>query len=105
MIKTLIPAVLGVAAIAGNAAAAEHVVTQQNKAFSVTALSVNAGDKLVFKNEDPFFHNIFSLSEAQTFDLGSFGKGEAREIKLDKPGRYEVECAIHPEMKLAVDVK
>lgn len=49
-------------------------------------------------------HNIFSLSEVQSFDLGTFAKGESRQVKLDKPGKIEVECAVHPEMKLVVEV-
>jgi hypothetical protein len=40
----------------------------------------------------------------QSFDLGTFAKGEQRQVKLGKPGRIEVECAVHPEMKLVVEV-
>ncbi len=84
--------------------ATEFVVTQKNKAFSVPALKVKIGDTVTFKNDDPFFHNIFSLSEVQTFDLGSFPQGQSRKITFTKEGKVEVECAIHPDMKLVVEV-
>ena len=55
-------------------------------------------------NEDPFSHNVFSLSDAKSFDLGSYGQGGAKSITLDKPGTVEVECAVHPDMKLVIEV-
>jgi plastocyanin len=79
-------------------------VIQKNKTFSVPKLKAKVGDTIVFKNDDPFFHNIFSLSETQTFDLGSFPQGQSRKLTLAKEGKVEIECAIHPEMKLIVEV-
>jgi plastocyanin len=85
-------------------AAQEFVVTQKDKAFSTKALSIKAGDKVVFKNDDSFSHNIFSLTDAQPFDLGTFGNGQSKAVTYAKPGKYEVECAIHPDMRLVVTV-
>ena len=95
-----------VALLAGAAPAlgADHVVSQSAKAFSVAALKAKVGDTISFRNEDPFVHNIFSLSDVQSFDLGTFAKGETRHVKLEKTGHIEVECAVHPEMKLVVEV-
>jgi plastocyanin len=84
--------------------ATEHAVQQSGKAFSTTSLKAKVGDTLSFQNNDPFVHNIFSLSEVHSFDLGTFAKGEVRKVILQKAGRLEVECAVHPEMKLVVDV-
>jgi plastocyanin len=92
-------------ALSAAAGAADHVITQNSKAFSTTALNAKVGDTLSFRNDDPFVHNIFSLSDVQTFDLGTFAKGEVRQVKLTKPGKLEIECAVHPEMKLVVEVK
>ena len=90
--------------------ATEHVVDQQSKSFrmagqKVEAITINAGDTIRFKNEDPFFHNIFSLSDLKTFDLGSFPKGQSKTVSFDTAGMVEVECAIHPEMYMEVTVK
>lgn len=84
--------------------AEEIVVGQKNKSFSVAKLSARVGDVVAFRNDDPFFHNIFSLSDAQSFDLGSYPQGQSRKVTLGKEGTLEVECAIHPEMKLVIEV-
>ena len=86
------------------AVATEHVVTQKNNEFNLKQLRVKKGDSISFRNDDPHFHNVFSLSDAKSFDLGSFPKGESRKVTFDKEGTVEVECAIHPSMKLKVDV-
>ena len=96
---------LTLAALAVHAAQAKDIeVTQKDRKFSTSALDARVGDTLVFRNDDPFFHNIFSLTEGRSFDLGSFPRGESRKVKLAKEGEMEIECAIHPEMKLTVKV-
>ena len=91
------------AALAAHAAQ-EFVVSQKGKAFSVKKLSVKVGDTVKFLNEDPFSHNIFSLSDAKSFDLGAFGQGQSRTVTFDKPGTIEVECAVHPDMHMVIEV-
>ena len=90
---------------AASATAEEHVVSQKNKRFSAPKLTVKVGDTVGFRNDDPFFHNIFSLSPTEPFDLGTFPNGQTRKITFKKEGRVEIECAIHPEMKMVVEVK
>lgn len=85
-------------------------VAQKDKAFvvnggKITTLKVKVGDVVAFKNLDPYFHNIFSLSDTKLFDLGSFPQGQSRTVTFNKAGKVEVECAIHPQMKLTVEVK
>ena len=92
------------------ALAGEQTVDQKDRAFTmngakVTTLKIKVGDVISFKNLDPYFHNVFSLSDAKLFDLGSFPQGQARSVTFDKAGKVEVECAIHPQMKLTVEVK
>jgi plastocyanin len=82
----------------------EFVVDQKDKAFTLTSLSVKIGDVVVFRNSDPFFHNIYSLSPVKIFDLGSYKQGESKSVTFDKPGDVEVNCAIHPNMKMKVTV-
>jgi plastocyanin len=85
--------------------AADFEVTQKNKQFSQKTLAIKVGDAVSFKNEDSFAHNIFSLSDVKTFDLGTYPQGQAKKVVFDKPGTAEIECAIHPDMKLTVEVK
>lgn len=83
----------------------DYDVGQKNKSFTVKNLTVKVGDEVTFSNQDPFFHNVFSLSETKTFDLGSYPKGKFKSVKFDKPGRVDVECAIHPTMQMTIEVK
>ena len=90
--------------------AEEVTVTQTNKTFmmkgvKVEKLAIKAGDTIRFLNEDPWFHNIFSLSDLKTFDLGSYPKGQSKSVTFEKPGQADIECAIHPQMLLHLDVK
>lgn len=87
------------------ASAAEHVVAQKSKSFSVKRLKMKVGDSIKFVNEDSFAHNVFSLSPAKSFDTGSFGSGQTKVVVFDKPGKVEVECAVHPDMRLDVEVE
>lgn len=91
--------------LSGSVYAGEHEVGQKNKQFTKKSLAIKVGDKVKFTNEDPFFHNVFSLSPIKTFDLGSYPKGEFKEVVFDKPGKIDIECAIHPNMRMTIDVK
>jgi len=102
----IVPAVLW----AGALAAAEYTVDQHNKTFEkdgakIDKLTIKAGDTIHFRNMDPWFHNVFSLSELKTFDLGSYPQGQQKPVVFDKAGTVDVECAIHPQMQLEVEVK
>jgi plastocyanin len=96
---------LVVALAAVHAMAGEAVVSQKGKAFSVKKLTVTVGDSVKFVNDDPFAHNVFSLSDTKSFDLGSYGQGLAKSVLMDKSGIVDVECAVHPDMKMTIEVK
>jgi plastocyanin len=103
---TRISLILGAALVAAtHAHAADHVVSQKNKEFSTKSITIKAGDSVDFRNDDPFFHNVFSLSDSKSFDLGSYPQGQSRKVTFDKPGTVEVECSIHPNMKMNVEVQ
>jgi plastocyanin len=87
------------------AVAEEFEVGQKNKQFTTNEITIKVGDTVSFPNYDPFFHNIFSLSDIKTFDLGSYSKGETKKIVFDKAGKIDVECAIHPNMQMTINVE
>ncbi|CBL44376.1 Methylamine utilization protein [gamma proteobacterium HdN1] len=89
----------------GHALSETFEVGQQNKEFTAKALDIKVGDTVKFTNNDPFFHNVFSLSDAAMFDLGSYPKGESKEVKFEQAGEVQVECAIHPNMQMTITVK
>ncbi len=86
------------------AKADEHEVGQLNKEFTQSTLKIKVGDSVKFKNEDTFFHNVFSLSDSKTFDLGSYPQGESKTVVFDASGEVEIECAIHPSMQMVIEV-
>jgi plastocyanin len=102
LLKNLFGCVL--LAVALNATAAEYQVGQKDKQFSESHLKIKVGDTVNFLNFDPFFHNVFSLSDVKTFDLGSYPQGQGRQVTFNSPGIVEVECAIHSQMKLVIEV-
>jgi plastocyanin len=72
---------------------------QTNRRFSPDLLVVPVGATVSFPNMDPIFHNIFSLSKAKEFDLGSYDKGDSRSVTFTKPGIVSVFCHLHPNME------
>jgi plastocyanin len=105
--KPLLAVLIASAALLAHAKEIE--VSQKGKTFMVqknaaSALRVNVGDTVSFRNDDPFFHNVFSASKVKEFDLGSYPQGQARKVVFDHEGGVDVECAIHPDMKLHIDV-
>jgi plastocyanin len=75
------------------------------KAFSPHVLVVPVGSTISFSNYDPFNHNVFSLSEENPFDLGLYGRGEARSVRFARPGLVRVYCNVHAQMSALVLVR
>lgn len=79
-------------------------VTSRDKRFEPRTLVVPTGTRVTFPNVDAIYHNAFSLSPGNAFDLGLYRKGASREATLGKPGIVRVYCNIHPEMASAIVV-
>jgi plastocyanin len=82
--------------------AQNHVVDQKNKTFIPHKLNVKVGDTITFKNSDPFAHNAFTDDEANEFDIGMQPPGVDKTVTVKGAGKFNVECAIHPNMLLEV---
>lgn len=80
-------------------------ISTAEKAFSPHVLVVPVGSTVAFPNHDPFNHNVFSLSEEQPFDLGLYGRGEARSIRLERAGIIRVYCNVHSQMSALLVVR
>lgn len=83
---------------------ARHTVEMSDKKFLPKFLMVRPGDEVVFRNLDPFKHNVFSLSESNKFDLGLYESGTAPGYVFEKEGLVKVYCNVHPEMACFVMV-
>jgi len=77
---------------------------QKNKHFSPHLLVVPVGSAVLFPNEDPFFHNVFSVYEGTRFDLGLYESGSSKEVRFNRPGPSYIFCNIHPEMSAVIMV-
>lgn len=77
---------------------------QQNRRFTPEMLVIQAGSKVSFPNEDPIFHNVFSLSGVKSFDLGNYPRGDTRMVTFTKPGIVFVNCHLHPNMSATIVV-
>ncbi len=71
---------------------------QASKRFLPRVLVVPTGATVDFPNADPIYHNVFSVSGANRFDLGLYRSGAAKSKKFDDPGLVRVYCNIHPQM-------
>jgi len=89
----------------GFALGAEVIVSQKDRAFSPNAVELALGDTLSIHNDDQFVHDVLVSSQNFSFDSGEQGVGQNVQIKFPTAGHYRVTCAIHPKMRLEVDVK
>lgn len=74
------------------------IISQRGRQFDPAVLAVSAGTAVRFPNDDLVFHNVFSLSRGNAFDLGIYGKGKAKARTLRQPGLVKIHCNIHPDM-------
>lgn len=77
---------------------AEFVMDQRNLEFIPHVLPVLVGATVDFPNNDKVDHNVFSLSRAKKFNLGSYPAGQSKSVVFDKPGIVELRCDVHAEM-------
>lgn len=61
-------------------------------------LVARVGDRVVFRNDDEIFHNVFSSSATQRFDLGVLKRGEHRTLELSAPGAIPLYSALHEDV-------
>lgn len=77
----------------------QHVsIEQVGKRFSPPWAVVQRGTVISFPNRDNIYHNVFSLSSGNSFDLGLYSAGESKSHTFNEPGEVEIYCNIHPQM-------
>lgn len=85
---------------------AEILIIQKDKKFDKPEITINKGDTIKFKNnETNVTHNVFSLGPSNSFELKTQPPGSESPVTFNEAGETEIECAIHPTMKLKVKVK
>lgn len=78
-------------------------IEQMHKQFVPSWAVVQRGTTVEFPNLDTIYHNVFSLSSGNSFDLGLYNSaGEAKSHTFTEPGAVDVYCNIHPQMAASV---
>jgi plastocyanin len=79
-------------------------IAQKDEQFAPHLVAVTTGSSVAFPNEDPFFHNVFSLSRGAAFNLGRYPSGASRSKTFTRSGIVKVFCEIHSHMSAVIRV-
>lgn len=77
---------------------------QTSRAFVPQLLIVPVGSSVIFPNDDPFIHSVYSTSPSNPFDLGLYENGPGKAVTFAAPGIVEVRCHIHGSMHATIVV-
>jgi plastocyanin len=75
-----------------------QTVIMKNLAFSPQTMAINAGDSIVWVNQDTVNHTSAS-DGALIWDSGNIAPGASYKRTFTAPGTYNYHCGIHPSMK------
>ena len=73
-------------------------LVQRHQSFEPRVLAVAIGTVVEFPNQDPIYHNVFSVSPIKRFDLGKYPKGHSKRLTFERAGLCNVYCDIHSNM-------
>jgi plastocyanin len=74
------------------------VIRQKNARFAPNFLAVARGQTIEMPNDDDIYHNVFSFSAPNEFDLGLYPAGKRRSIRFRFAGVVRIYCSIHEGM-------
>ena len=87
------------------AAAMVNEVVINNFSFGPTMITVAAGTKVVWTNDDADPHTVTSETDPKVFRSPPLDTGESFAFTFDKPGTYRYFCSIHPHMQGTIVVR
>ena len=76
----------------------------KNYAFSPKSLTINAGDSIVWTNEDSVSHTVTSDS-GDEIKSGTLSKGQTYSNTFSEKGTFSYHCAFHSGMKGTIVVQ
>lgn len=82
----------------------ELQMVQLGETFIPHILPIMKGSTVRFPNQDPIFHNVFSLSGTKSFDLGRYPKDDSRSVTFDEVGIVPMFCHLHSDMSAIIMV-
>jgi plastocyanin len=81
-----------------------YTMATKNKQILPRSLAVPLGATVQFPNFDSIFHNLFSVSSPNQFDLGFYKGGDSKSQAFQHPGVVKVFCNVHPQMTATIVV-
>jgi plastocyanin len=96
---------LSVGAIGLAAAADPPLIRQKDREFAPARIEIKPGTELAFVNDDDTMHHVYVDTARLKYDSGAIAPGQSVTVKFPQAGAYDVMCAIHPRMKLRVNVR
>lgn len=67
----------------------------RDKQYATRVNVVVVGTTVRWVNDDPIYHNVFSVTPREPFDLGSFKSGFEPSRAFDAPGPISLYCNLH----------
>jgi plastocyanin len=90
------------AAFRGTLPSTNAEMRQERETFVPHVLAITRSSRVEFPNDDPFYHNVFSLSSAASFNLGRYANGKSASYEFNKSGIVKVYCNIHSHMSATI---
>lgn len=103
-LRVLVPATALLMLAGSGGAQAPKIIAQRDISFVPRAVSIKVGEQVVFRNDDPFGHNVYSPAQENIFDIGLQEPGTETPVTFTVPGEFTLQCRIHPKMRAKVTV-
>lgn len=97
-------AVVSLKGVAGPVAPRTVIIEQHHLQFHPKVTTIPAGSTVIFTNHDKLYHNVFSISPANEFNIDTYDPGKPVRVKFDRVGVVNLLCKAHPEMSAWVVV-
>ena len=105
MIRTALFTTIGLAlTVAVVGAATAPVISQRGRVFEPREISIPVGAVVRVDNDDDVLHHVYVESPNFSFDSGEQPPGKQVAIRFTERGTFDVQCEIHPKMRLRVRV-
>jgi plastocyanin len=84
----------------------QYSISQKGREFRPGEIAIKRGETIQIVNDDgDLLHHAYVDSPKFSFDSGDQKPGSKTDITFPVAGDFDVLCAIHPKMRLAVHVQ
>jgi plastocyanin len=80
-----------------------HTITIKNSKFSPATLAIQAGDTVIWKNDDDKDHTV--IADDKSFKSDNISSGDDFKHTFGKAGTFKYACKYHPREKATITVE